>query len=65
MVRNCKLASEINIGNKKLYQQGTLGFLFVDGIAKDIFGADEPLNFLTNDFLTYAFGVVWSCICYV
>ena len=52
-----KIVSEINIGNKKLYQQGTLGFLFVDEITKDIFGADEPLNFLTNDFLTYAFGV--------
>ena len=57
MVRFFKIVSEINIGNKKLYQQGTLGFLFVDEITKDIFGADEPLNFLTNDFLTYAFGV--------
>ena len=58
LVRFLKTVSEINIGNKKLYQQGTLGFLFVDEITKDIFGADEPLNFLTNDFLTYAFGVI-------
>ena len=42
LLRNCKIVSEINTENKKLYQQGTLGFLFVDEITKYIFADNEP-----------------------